>query len=153
MSGATQYSKRKIFVLVPKQLVSWNHSYHKCALGNCFLSSRTRKKSWQNLLDFQKEERPFPVQHFNARLSSLASRPCINVLLQYLNYQTNNFENTCQKYVLPFRLLLTSFSFNSLLLCFDISFKSTVLQTRLKNFLFNKTLKVRSVIAHKCKQS
>ena len=29
--GSSQYSKHKIFVLVLEQLVSWNHSYHKCA--------------------------------------------------------------------------------------------------------------------------
>ena len=33
MSGLTQYSKHKIFVLVPKKLVSWNHSYNKYALA------------------------------------------------------------------------------------------------------------------------
>ena len=32
MSGLTQYSKYKIFDLVPKKLVSWNHSYNKYAL-------------------------------------------------------------------------------------------------------------------------
>ena len=32
MFGLTQYSKQKIFVLVPKKLVSWNHSYNKYAL-------------------------------------------------------------------------------------------------------------------------
>ena len=42
MSGFTQYSKCKIFVLVPKQLVSWNHSYHKRALNNVILSELDR---------------------------------------------------------------------------------------------------------------
>ena len=32
MSGSNQHSKRKIFVLVPEKLASWNNSYHKCAL-------------------------------------------------------------------------------------------------------------------------
>ena len=32
MFGSSQYSKDQILVLVPKYLVSWNHSYHKCAL-------------------------------------------------------------------------------------------------------------------------
>ena len=39
MSGSTQYSKRKMFVLVPKLLVSWNHSYHKGALVISYFST------------------------------------------------------------------------------------------------------------------
>ena len=102
MFGSSQYSKHQTFVLVLKLLVSWNHSYHKCALeGNKYKKIMDR----HNFSDNSNSDALFSVGN---KLEKSAEKSLqitqIQVVLIFLSQKPAN--NKIQKFIFSLNFIM-----------------------------------------------